>query len=126
VESIHFDKLKEILPTGVADKSWGDISLCLYNLMSILQDVNSTSVQRAQRNIIAACGAVEAELLDWFDASITLVMKNPQRKSYIDDSKELAEWLHLFNSGQSVQKRYIFYVVRNYAIALHLLCSRFA
>ena len=58
--------------------------------------------------------AIEAELLQTFDVSINDLMtaKQESRKEMLVLScRDLATWLHYFNSGQAVQKRFIFSVV---------------
>ena len=61
-ETIHdikdIEKLRELLPPTMKEKTWGQVSLALYNVSSILQDINSAEVMRAQRNISAMAEAV--------------------------------------------------------------------
>ena len=57
---------------------------------------------------------IEGELLQTFLVSINDLMSAKQasrKQALISQCRDLATWLHYYNSGQAVQKRYIFSVV---------------
>lgn len=113
VKNMSSMQLRKSLPGGMHKDDWGAISLTLHDLRRILNDINSKDVQVAQKNIISISEVVEAELLGEFDVSLGQLMEHPNNPDILYATRQLAEWLHLFNSGQSLQTRYIFSVVQN-------------
>lgn len=99
------------LPLCLSTKSWGDISQILFDLRKILVDINAENVLTAQINVLRVSEAVEGQLLMQFDHTVQAVTADRTNKDLIKKSRDLAHWLHLFNEGQSMQKRYIFSVV---------------
>jgi hypothetical protein len=112
VKSMNSKQLKESLPLGMKNESWGTISKILHDLRKILFEINSEDVMQAQKRIIDIADVVEAELLGEFDIAINRLMEKPNHVELIKSTRQIAEWLHLFNHGQSLQKRYIFSVVQ--------------
>ncbi len=112
IKSMNSKQLRETLPAGMKNENWGAISKILHDLRKILFEINSEEVMVAQKNILNIADVVEAELLGEFDIAINRLMEKPDNQELIKSTRLVAEWLHLFNSGQSLQKRYIFSVVQ--------------
>jgi hypothetical protein len=107
-------ELREGLPAGLQKKNWGTISEVLHDLKKILHESSSEDVKNAQNNIVRLADRVEMELLNEFEKTIIAIISTKHEDSHlIERAKDLAEWLHLFNNGQSIQKRYIFTVVQH-------------
>jgi hypothetical protein len=107
-------ELREVLPEGLQKKNWGTISEALHDLKKILYEIHSDDIKNAQNNIGRVTDRVEMELLQEFEKVIyKLIVENQDDPRVVSRAKELAEWLHLFNFGQSIQKRYIFSVVQH-------------
>jgi hypothetical protein len=68
-------------------------------------------VQIAQRHVLALTEAVEQDLLNGFDEALNEYMENTEDAKLAEVARELVRWLHLFNNGQSLQKKYIFNVI---------------
>lgn len=106
-------ELKDSLPLGLQQKEWGEIAQILHDLKIILFELNSTDVENAQKNINRVADRVEVDLLFEFEKIvICLFEKKVEPERLFDRAKDLADWLHLFNNGASIQKRYIFTVVQ--------------
>lgn len=106
--------LREALPPGLQKKNWGTISEMLHDLKKILFELNTDDIKVAQTNIGRVADRVEMELLNDFEKLLIEIISSKQddpRK--LEQARELAEWLHLFSQGQSIQKRYIFTVVQH-------------
>lgn len=107
-------ELRDCLPPGLQKKNWGTISEVLHDLKKILFELVSEDVKNAQNNIILVADRVELELLGEFENTIIdIISDRCEDLRKIEHAKELAEWLHLFNNGQAIQKRYIFTVVQH-------------
>lgn len=104
-------ELLSCLPDTLRDKGWGDIALILYNLRRILYEISSEEVHNAEVNIRNLSEAVELVLLSHFEESISDLIEDSSHTPYIKHAQSLAQWLHLFNNGSTLQKRFIFSVV---------------
>jgi hypothetical protein len=111
LSAVDGKQLLVALPLCLSTKSWGDISQVLFDLRKILVDINADNVLIAQTNVLRVSEAVEGQLLMQFDHTVQAVTADRTNKDLIKKSRDLAHWLHLFNEGQSMQKRYIFSVV---------------
>jgi hypothetical protein len=111
LSAVDGKQLLVALPLCLSTKSWGDISQVLFDLRKILVDINAENVLIAQTNVLRVSEAVEGQLLMQFDHTVQAVTADRTNKDLIKKSRDLAHWLHLFNEGQSMQKRYIFSVV---------------
>jgi hypothetical protein len=123
-------KLKEILPKSLKNREWNEISKILHDLKKIISDLTSEDILKAQKVISNISEVVENELLGQFDVILETIMENNSNLIYgntgfgyhnsmlivdetlIDKARHLTECLHLFNNGQSLQKRYIFSVIQ--------------
>ena len=106
--------LREVLPAGLQKKNWGTISEVLHDLRKILFDLTGEDIKIAQHNINRVADRVEVELLSEFENIIIAIISDKDEDiRLMEKARELAEWLHLFNNGQSIQKRYIFTVVQH-------------
>jgi len=106
--------LREALPPGLQKKNWGTISEMLHDLKKILFELNTDDIKVAQTNIGRIADRVEMELLNDFEKLLIEIISSKQEDPRkIEQARELAEWLHLFSQGQSIQKRYIFTVVQH-------------
>lgn len=106
--------LREALPPGLQKKNWGTISEMLHDLKKILFELNTDDIKVAQTNIGRIADRVEMELLNDFEKLLIEIISTKQEDPRkIEQARELAEWLHLFSQGQSIQKRYIFTVVQH-------------
>lgn len=115
ISTISASAIKKLLPEKLKDENWGIISQVLHDLRKILIDINSEEVQNAQKNVLKLTEAIEGELLQDFEVAINDLMSaksEAKKEPLIHRCRDLAQWLHCFNSGQSVQKRYIFSVVQ--------------
>lgn len=111
MHTMNVEQIRESLPPQWKNKGWGEISKILHNLKKILFDINSEDVQNAQRNVVKLAEAVEAELLYEFEIAVLNLMDDTEDVGKIKTANDLATWLHLYNNGHSLQKRYIFSVV---------------
>lgn len=84
------------------------------NLRKILIDINSPTVQHAQRNIVTLSQVTESALLDQFEAIFTVLLKSKDDENLelYAEVRELAICLQSFNKGSSLEKRYLFSVVQ--------------
>lgn len=113
-ENATAKELRDALPAGLQKKNWGTISEMLHDLKKILFELNSEDIRNANNNITRVADRVEMELLQEFEkVIINLISDKHEDPRLIERAKELAEWLHLYNNGQSIQKRYIFTVVQH-------------
>lgn len=107
-------ELRESLPYGLQKKDWSEVSQILFDLRRILFELNSTDIEVAQKNISRVADRVENELLYEFEKNVIALFEaraDPDR--LVDNARQLADCLHLFNQGTSLQKRYIFTVVQH-------------
>ena len=123
------NEVRECLPVGLQKKSWGVISEVLHDLKKILFELTADDIKNAQNNIGRVADRVEMELLGEFEKVIIKLIaeggasgaggggggrgERLNDPALVERARELAEWLHLFNFGQSIQKRYIFTVVQH-------------
>ncbi len=106
--------LREALPPALQKKNWGTISEVLHDLKKILFELETDDVKVSQTNIGRIADRVEMELLNDFEKLlIEIISSKVEDQRKIEQAHELAEWLHLFSQGQSIQKRYIFTVVQH-------------
>ena len=99
------------LPENLRNKGWGDIAHILYNLRRILYEISSDDVHNAEVNIRNLSEAVELVLLAHFEEAVSDLIEDSTHAPYIKHAQSLAQWLHLFNNGSTLQKRFIFSVV---------------
>lgn len=111
IQSLDTTQLLELFPSQWRNKGWGEISKILHDMKKILLDINADDVQNAKRNVITLCEAVEAELLSEFEIAVLNLMDCSSNETLMKTASDLASWLHLYNNGQSLEKRYIFSVV---------------
>jgi hypothetical protein len=107
-------ELRESLPYGLQKKDWSEVSQILFDLRRILFELNSSDIEVAQKNISRVADRVENELLYEFEKNVIALFEaraDPDR--LVDNARHLADCLHLFNQGTSLQKRYIFTVVQH-------------
>lgn len=107
-------ELRESLPHGLQKKDWSEVSQILFDLKRILFELNSSDIEVAQKNISRVADRVENELLYEFEKNVIALFEaraDPDR--LVDNARHLADCLHLFNQGTSLQKRYIFTVVQH-------------
>lgn len=107
-------ELRESLPHGLQKKDWSEVSQILFDLRRILFELNSSDIEVAQKNISRIADKVENELLYEFEKNVIALFEaraDPDR--LVDNARHLADCLHLFNQGTSLQKRYIFTVVQH-------------
>lgn len=107
---ISSQELKDLLPEQMRDQDWGTISKILHDLLKIVIDINSEEVLKAQKIVISIAEAVETELLGQFENILVDIMKDPSDEK-IENARDLAEYLHLFNNGTALHKRYIYIVI---------------
>lgn len=112
IASMSSEQLRRKLPEGIKDCSWGRISKVLNDLRRVVTEISSTDVDMAAKIIYSVSSVVEFELLSQFDVAINDVMEDQDNPNLLDVARELAGWLHLFNNGDSLQKTYIFTVVK--------------
>ena len=112
ISSIPTHQVKTLLPEGMRNKDWGVISYIVHDLKQILNEINAEEVSAAQKIVLAISESVEAELLGEFDISLNQLMELGDDKNVVKHARQVAEWLSLFNNGQSLIKRYIFTVVQ--------------
>lgn len=107
-------ELRDVLPVGLQKKNWGTISEILHDLKKILYELNSPEIKNANNNITRVADRVEMELLQEFEkVIINIISDKHEDPRLIERARELAEWLHLYNNGQAIQKRYIFTIVQH-------------
>ena len=111
IENRDSADLLKYLPDDLRDKDWGEISYILYHLRRILYEICSDEVHNAEVNIRSLSEAVELVLLSHFEEAILDLVDDSLHLPYIKRAQSLAEWLHLFNNGSTLQKRFIFSVV---------------
>eukprot|EP01038_Epipyxis_sp_PR26KG_P005958 gene5958-8211_t len=113
IKQIDSEKLRvTLLPTHLQQEDWGTISKALNDLRKILDEINSKEVLIAQKCIIAITQIVETELLGQFEVSLFHLMKDQNNPEYVENTRTIAEYLHLFRNGQTVHDRYIYSVVQ--------------
>jgi hypothetical protein len=106
--------LREALPVGLQKKNWGTISEVMHDLRKILFELTGDDIKNAQNNVNRVADRVELELLTDFEKTIIeIISSKNEDERQVERARDLAEWLHLFNNGQSIQKRYIFTVVQH-------------
>lgn len=111
VENHGASELLNFLPKSLRNKSWGEIARILFNLRRILYEISSNEVRNAEVNIRNLSEAVELVLLSNFEEAILDLIEDSSHVPYIKHAQSLAQWLHLFNNGSTLQKRFIFSVV---------------
>ena len=104
-------ELLNCLPDNLQDKNWGEIAHILFNLRRILYEISSDEVRNAEVNIRNLSEAVELVLLSHFEEAILDLIEDSSHIPYVKHAQSLAQWLHLFNNGSTLQKRFIFSVV---------------
>ncbi len=102
---------KNALPEALAEKDWGYISLMLSDLRRVLYDISEDGAQFALKNVFRLSEHVEKELLDIFVTNLGAYMDSPGDKGLKVRCNEIVKWLHLFNNGATLLKRYIFAVI---------------
>lgn len=111
LHSCNSEQLRAALPEEFQKMTWGEVSLILYELRRILFDINADDVISAQNNVMSLTEAIETELLGEFEVAVIDLMDDQNNAALIAHTKELSTWLHYYNNGQSLQKRYVFSVV---------------
>ena len=97
----------QLLPPELRHQDWGFISRILHDLKEILAELNTDDVSQAMHAVFSISQSVENELLGQFDLSLNRLMGNVADKSIIKICNDLAQWLHLFNGGRSIQQKYV-------------------
>jgi hypothetical protein len=87
-------------PLCSKDKTWGDVSLALYELRRLLVDINAADVQNAQANVLRASEAVEGEMLAQFERAVAGLMADVGNQRLLKKARNLALWLHYYGDGQ--------------------------
>jgi HPt (histidine-containing phosphotransfer) domain-containing protein len=117
---------KEVLPQALQNKEWSEISKTVHDLRKITVDLTVDELSKAQKVICNIAEVIENELLGQFDNLLEQIMEGNSMNIYsndhayevtvdealVDKARTLTECLHLFNNGNSVQKRYIFSVIQ--------------
>ena len=103
--------LRQVLPASLQTKDWGVVSQVLCDLKRVLYDINASDVQNAQKNVMRMAEAVEERLLADFETSVMDLMDNPSSAILVGICRDLIVWLHQYNNGQSLHKRFIACVV---------------
>lgn len=114
VLAIDSQKLRENLPEDLKKKDWATISQVFHDLRVIApwdSDSNNSHLKKAHKIIDSLASVVEMELLGQFDATLNVLLEEPEDEPAIVKARELAESLYLFNGGMALQKRYIFGVI---------------
>lgn len=111
IETCEATELLNYFPESLKNKSWGEIAHILFNLRRILYEISSDEVRNAEVNIRNLSEAVELVLLSHFEEAILDLIEDSSHVPYIKNAQSLAQWLHLFNNGSTLQKRFIFSVV---------------
>lgn len=93
------------MPPDLVSQNWGTISRALHDLKEILYEINSEEVSKAMQAVLAISQSIENELLGQFDLALNRLMYNVNDKSLIKTARELANWLHLYNGGRSIQQK---------------------
>jgi hypothetical protein len=118
VNNMDLHELKRTcVPEALREKTWGDISQMLGYLRRVLFDLSSDFAQIGLRNILRVSEAAEQALLTEFLQSLGNLMdsNNSGEQKEIDEltskCRELVAWLHTYNSGQTLHKRFIYAVI---------------
>jgi len=100
-------ELREMLPSNLQRKPFGEISQIVSDLRKVLFDINSTDVQNAQKNVTLLTEALEARFLSEFESAVVDLMDDPGNLTLTETCKNLAVWLHSYQGGASLHKRFI-------------------
>ena len=116
----HFDEIHTLdlaelvdyaVPEAMAKKGWSEISRYLGYSRRTLLDLSTDCAQRALKNILKVSEASEEALLGAFFRALDELMEESSDTSKIKECRELVEWLHSFNNGQTLHKRFIYAVI---------------
>ena len=102
---------KHAIPELLARKGWDAISSYLRYLRRTLLDLSSDCAQRALKNILKVSEVAEETLLRTFLECLAELMDDNDNPRHIRQCQELVRWLHTFNSGQTLQKCFIYAVI---------------
>ena len=105
------DELRDVLPVSLQKRDWGAVSQVLCDLKKILCDINASDVQNAQKNVVRLSEAVEEKLLADFEASVMDLMDDAGNKMLISICRDVILYLHMYNNGASLHKKFIACVV---------------
>jgi hypothetical protein len=113
------DTLRETFaPEALRDKSWGHITQILSYLRRVLFDLSSDFAQTGLKNILRVSEAAEQALLHDFFEYLSQLMRckghggnEKEAKEITDKCREIVSWLHTFNTGQTLHKRFIYAII---------------
>lgn len=111
LESKSSAEIREVLPTSLQRKTFGEISQVMNDLKKVLLDINASDVQNAQKNVIRLSEALEEKLLSEFESAVSDLMDDPTSSILIETCRNLISWLHNYQNGAALHKRFIYCVV---------------
>jgi hypothetical protein len=112
LSSTDLDTIKlDALPPGLQQKDWGYVSLMLNDMRRLLYEISEDDAMNALKNVHRLSEHVETELLNIFLDDLGRLMDDPEDTELVERCKRLAKWLHLYNNGQTLLKRYVFTVI---------------
>ena len=109
-EDLHELRL-HCVPEVLQDKDWGRISQFLGYLRRVLFDLSSDFAQRALKNILRVSEVAEQSIVAAFLVDLSQLMDNRHDEALIKTCNDSVKWLHTYNSGQTLHKRYIYAVI---------------
>jgi hypothetical protein len=108
----NLDELRaHCVPESLRTKDWGRICRYLGYLRRVLFDLSSEYAQKALKNILRVSEVVETSLVHSFLDCLRQLMDNKEDPKLIKSCSASVKWLHTFNSGQTLHKRYIYAVI---------------
>lgn len=103
---------RDALPEELSKRDWGYISLTLSDMRRVLHEISEDEAQNALKNVYRLSEHVEMELLNVLLEDLDDLMDRPNDKELIEKCKEVVKWLHLYNNGQTLVKRYVYTVIQ--------------
>ncbi len=112
LDSTSLNDIKtNLLPEELYNRDWGHICEVLSDLRRVLSDIQSDEACMALANVLRLSEKVESELLSAFIKDLSHLMEFPEDEDMKHLCKQTVRYLHLFNNGQTLHKRYIYAVI---------------
>jgi len=99
--------LREILPSTLQRRTFGEISQVISELRKVLFDINAVDVQNAQKHVTFLSEALEERFLTEFETAVMDLMDDVGNSTLLDTCKNLVSWLHNYQGGAALHKRFI-------------------
>lgn len=100
-------ELRELLPESLQRRSFGEISQIISELRKVLLDINAVDVQNAQKYVTMLSEAMEEKFLTEFESAVMDLMEDFGNTTLTDTCKNLILWLHSYQGGAALHKRFI-------------------